>query len=327
MLRSDWRAGVRSPRLRLVAARTPRPLRRESLLSVCLAAAPMVTLARLAAGSALILGLASGCAATSTPVVDSGSQRAVESADPSSAPPVYLKGVGSKGYPSLAPLLRSITPAVVNISVDSETRLEQHPFLRDPAFRRFLERFDLSLPESMQRQRTQSVGSGVIIDAARGYVLTNAHVIRDATAITVTLKDRRSFRATLIGSDASADTAVLRIRPVKAPALRFGDSSALEVGDFVVAIGNPFGIGQTVTSGIVSAVGRGSVAGNTLGELIQTDASINPGNSGGPLVNLAGEVVGINTALIGPTGGNVGIGFSVPSNRVQRAMRKIIGRR
>jgi serine protease DegQ len=157
--------------------------------------------------------------------------------------------------------------------------------------------------------------------------LTNAHVIRDATAITVTLKDRRSFRATLVGSDASADTAVLRIKPVRAPALRFGDSSALEVGDFVVAIGNPFGIGQTVTSGIVSAVGRGGIAGDTLGGLIQTDASINPGNSGGPLVNLAGEVIGINTALIGPAGGNVGIGFSVPSNRVQRAVRQIIGQR
>lgn len=276
----------------------------------------------------LVLGLLSGCASTViTPPLDSGSQRDEGATGQRSALPVYLKGIGGKGYPSLAPLLRPITPAVVNISVDSETLLEEHPFLRDPAFRRFLERFDLALPESMQRQRTQSVGSGVIIDAARGYVLTNAHVIRDASEITVTLKDRRSFQATLIGSDASADTAVLRIPAVSAPALRFGNSSALEVGDFVVAIGNPFGIGQTVTSGIVSAVGRGGIAGDTLGGLIQTDASINPGNSGGPLVNLAGEVVGINTALIGPSGGNVGIGFSVPSNRVERAMRRIIARR
>ncbi|WP_201221159.1 trypsin-like peptidase domain-containing protein [Halochromatium roseum] len=276
---------------------------------------------------ALILGLASGCAGTALAPLDTGTRSDSASADRGGALPAYLKGIGSKGYPSLAPLLRPITPAVVNISVDSETRLEEHPFLRDPAFRRFLERFDLPLPESGQRQRTQSAGSGVIIDAKRGYVLTNAHVIRDATEITVTLKDRRSFRATLIGSDASADTAVLKIPPVRAPALRFGDSSALEVGDFVVAIGNPFGIGQTVTSGIVSAVGRGGIAGDTLGGLIQTDASINPGNSGGPLVNLAGEVVGINTALIGPSGGNVGIGFSVPSNRVQRAMRRIIDQR
>ena len=276
----------------------------------------------------LVLGLAGGCASTAVVApLYSGSDQHPKAADQGDPQPVYLKGLGGKGYPSLAPLLRPITPAVVNISVDSETRLEEHPFLRDPAFRRFLERFDLPLPESMQRQRTQSVGSGVIIDAARGYVLTNAHVIRDASEITVTLKDRSSFRATLIGSDVSADTAVLQIPPVSAPALRFGDSSALEVGDFVVAIGNPFGIGQTVTSGIVSAVGRGGIAGDTLGGLIQTDASINPGNSGGPLVNLAGEVVGINTALIGPSGGNVGIGFSVPSNRVQRAMHRIIGRR
>ncbi|WP_462321108.1 trypsin-like peptidase domain-containing protein [Halochromatium sp.] len=278
----------------------------------------------------LVLGLLSGCASTAVVAPLDGTspgERTEADADSGAALPIYLKGIGGKGYPSLAPLLRPITPAVVNISVDSETLLEEHPFLRDPAFRRFLERFDLPLPQSMQRQRTQSVGSGVIIDAGRGYVLTNAHVIRDASEITVTLKDQRSFRATLIGSDASADISVLRIPSVSAPALRFGDSSALEVGDFVVAIGNPFGIGQTVTSGIVSAVGRGGIAGDTLGGLIQTDASINPGNSGGPLVNLAGEVVGINTALIGPSGGNVGIGFSVPSNRVQRAMNRIIGRR
>jgi serine protease DegQ len=227
----------------------------------------------------------------------------------------------------LAPLLRPITPAVVNISVKSKHHLEEHPFLRDPAFRRFLERFDLPSPQPMEREEAQSVGSGVIIDARRGHVLTNAHLIRDASEITVTLKDRRNFRARLLGKDERADIAVLQIPAVRAPQLRFGDSSALEVGDFVIAIGNPFGIGQTVTSGIVSAVGRGGIAGDTLGDLIQTDASINPGNSGGPLVDLAGEVVGINTALIGPSGGNVGIGFSVPSNRVERAMKRILARR
>jgi S1-C subfamily serine protease len=234
---------------------------------------------------------------------------------------------GLSGYPSLAPLLRPITPAVVNISVKSEHRLEDHPFLRDPAFRRFLERFDLPSPQPTERELAQSVGSGVIIDARRGRVLTNAHLIRDASQITVTLKDRRNFKARLLGKDDRADIAVLQIAAVRAPQLRFGDSSALEVGDFVIAIGNPFGIGQTVTSGIVSAVGRGGIAGDTLGDLIQTDASINPGNSGGPLVNLAGEVVGINTALIGPSGGNVGIGFSVPSNRVERAMKRILSGR
>lgn len=231
------------------------------------------------------------------------------------------------GFPSLAPLLIGITPAVVNVSVISEVVLEDHPFLNDPEFRRFLKQFDLELPDPSEIQERQSVGSGVVIDADHGLVLTNAHLIEDASEITVTLKDRRSFKARLVGSDIDTDIAVLRIQPVSTPRLRFGDSSDLEVGDFVIAIGNPFGLGQTVTSGIVSAVGRTGIAEDMLGELVQTDASINPGNSGGPLINLAGEVVGINTALIGPYGGNVGIGFAVPGNRVQRAMRRIIGRR
>jgi len=268
----------------------------------------------------------SGCApATMAP--RAGCEGATTAASDAGLETLMVERPGLPGYPSLAPLLRPITPAVVNISVESEHRLEQHPFLRDPAFRRFLERFDLPLPQPMQREHAQSAGSGVIIDAERGYVLTNAHLIRDASEITVTLKDRRNFKARLVGLDERADIAVLRVPPLRAPQLHFGDSSALEVGDFVVAIGNPFGIGQTVTSGIVSAVGRGGIAGDTLGDLIQTDASINPGNSGGPLVNLAGEMVGINTALIGPSGGNVGIGFSVPSNRVERAMTRILARR
>ncbi|AGA89880.1 trypsin-like serine protease with C-terminal PDZ domain [Thioflavicoccus mobilis 8321] len=251
------------------------------------------------------------------------------------APPLAAAGDGATfpyrkargGYPSLAPLLKRVTPAVVNISVVSEVAKSQHPFLRDPDFRRFLEKFDLPMPDFSGTERRQSVGSGVIVDGNRGVVLTNYHLIEDAKEVTVTLKDQRSYAARLLGGDARADVAVLQIKPVEIANPRFGNSDELEVGDFVIAIGNPFGLGQTVTSGIVSAVGRSGIAGSHLGDLIQTDASINPGNSGGPLINLAGEVVGINTALIGPTGGNVGIGFAVPSNRVRVALDRVLARR
>ena len=234
------------------------------------------------------------------------------------------------GNPTLAPLLRQVTPAVVNVAVETQIPLQDHPFLKDPNFRRFLETMDIPFPESLEGGRQQSVGSGLIVDASHGYVLTNAHVIKNASRITVTLKDRRSFSARLLGTDAAADIAVLVLNTVPAglSALQFGDSDRLEVGDFVLAIGNPFGIGQTVTSGIVSALGREGVGGDGqgLGGLIQTDASINPGNSGGPLIDLNGRVVGINTALLGPTGGNVGIGFATPANRAQAALRRVIAR-
>ena len=231
-----------------------------------------------------------------------------------------------RGYPSLAPVLRRVTPAVVNVSVEADVSGDDHPFLRDPEFLRFLEKFDLPLPDKSADGRRQSVGSGFIVDARRGYVLTNRHVIENARSITVTLKDRRNYRAVLVGSDSGADIAVLRISPVPSGlrALKFGNSGNLEVGDFVLAIGNPFGIGQTVTSGIVSALGRQSLGDDGIGDLIQTDASINPGNSGGPLVNLRGRVVGVNTALIGPSGGNVGIGFATPGNRALTAMNRML---
>jgi serine protease Do/serine protease DegQ len=162
------------------------------------------------------------------------------------------------------------------------------------------------------------------VDAARGYVLTNHHVLRGAEQVIVTLKDRRQFPAKVVGSDPGTDIAVLQIPAQSLSALRFGDSDALQVGDYVIAIGNPFGIGQTVTSGIVSALGRSGLTPAGYEDFIQTDASINPGNSGGALVNLRGELVGINTAIIGPSGGNVGIGFAVPSGMARAVMTQIV---
>ena len=222
------------------------------------------------------------------------------------------------GVPTLAPLLRDVTPAVVNISVATMVPQRHNPLLRDPFFRRF---FDL--PEDAPARRRQSAGSGVIVDADRGYVLSNHHVVARAESVTVTLKDNRRFEAEVLGSDPGTDIALLRIEADGLAALTIGNSDALEVGDFVIAIGNPFGLGQTVTSGIVSALGRAGINVEGYEDFIQTDASINPGNSGGALVNLHGELVGINTAIIGPSGGNVGIGFAVPVNIATAVMDQL----
>lgn len=225
------------------------------------------------------------------------------------------------GKPSLAPLLREVTPAVVNISVVTQQRVAANPLFQDPFFRRFFELPEQQQPRSVPRQ---SAGSGVIVDAQAGYVLTNHHVVEDADEIVVTLADRRRFDAELIGSDAGTDIALLRIEADGLTALNIGDSDALEVGDFVVAIGNPFGLGQTVTSGIVSALGRSGLNIEGYEDFIQTDASINPGNSGGALIDLDGELVGINTAIIAPSGGNVGIGFAVPTSMAAEVMEQLL---
>ena len=225
----------------------------------------------------------------------------------------------ARGLPTLAPIVNQVTPAVVNVSVVTRAPMEDNPLFRDPFFRRFF-----NLPDRPQQRKEQAAGSGVIVDAARGYVLTNHHVIKDAEQIIVTLKDRRSFPAKLVGADPGTDIAVLQIAAQNLSALRIGDSDALQIGDWVMAIGNPFGIGQTVTSGIVSALGRSGLTVEGYEDFIQTDASINPGNSGGALVNLRGELVGINTAIVAPAGGNVGIGFAVPSVMARAVMEQIV---
>ena len=221
------------------------------------------------------------------------------------------------GLPTLAPILEKVTPAVVNIAVLQRSPEADNPLLRDPFFRRFF-----GMPPESQPQI--AAGSGVIVDAKNGYVITNAHVVKDAREVLVTLKDNRRLPAKLVGADAGTDIALLKVEPKNLVEARFGDSDALQVGDFVVAIGNPFGIGQTATSGIVSALGRSGLSVEGYEHFVQTDASINPGNSGGALVNLKGELVGINTAIIGPAGGNVGIGFAVPAFIAQAVMDQLI---
>src|SRR5579862_3044105 len=222
--------------------------------------------------------------------------------------------------PSLAPMLSRVTPGVVNIAVRGRVK-EQNPLLQDPFFRRF---FNLPQNQQTEERETQATGSGVIVDAARGYVLTNGHVVENATRIEVTTKDNRRLTARLVGRDADTDVAVLQIPAEHLTAVPMGDSDQLQVGDFVLAIGNPFGLGQTVTSGIVSALGRSGLGIEGYEDFIQTDASINPGNSGGPLVDLKGECVGINTAILAPGGGNIGIGFAVPINMARRVMEQLI---
>jgi Do/DeqQ family serine protease len=225
----------------------------------------------------------------------------------------------NQAMPSLAPMLERSMPAVVNISTSTDIEVAQNPLLQDPFFRHFF-----NVPNQSRKQQKNSLGSGVIIDSEHGYVLTNNHVIDKADKISVTLNDGRLLNAEVVGKDPEADVAIIRIPTSNLTELPFADSSQVKVGDFVVAIGNPFGLGQTVTSGIISALGRSGLGIEGYEDFIQTDASINPGNSGGALVNLRGEFVGMNTAILAPTGGNVGIGFAIPSNMIMTIKESLV---
>jgi len=232
--------------------------------------------------------------------------------------PAFAEG---QPIPSLAPMIEKTRPGVVNIATRGSVDVQNHPLLNDPLFRRFFKGFE-NLP---QRKEVKSLGSGVIIDADAGHIVTNFHVIDGADEIAVTLHDGQQLEATIVGSDPEADVAILKVDHANLTHIPFADSSKLRVGDFTVAIGNPFGLGQTVTSGIISALGRTGLGIEGYEDFIQTDASINPGNSGGALVNLRGELVGINTAILASGGtGNVGIGFAIPINMVRELTNQII---
>ena len=230
--------------------------------------------------------------------------------------PLVMNG---QEMPTLAPVLEGVTPAVVNISVSGKKVTKQ----AIPEQFRFFFGPDLP-PDQIQEQPFQALGSGVIIDSDKGYVITNFHVIQEADEIKVILKDGREFTAKKIGEDQQSDIALLQIKAKDLSQVKLANSDQLRVGDFAIAIGNPFGLGQTVTSGIVSALGRSGLNIENLENFIQTDAAINSGNSGGALINLRGELIGINTAILGPNGGNIGIGFAIPSNMVKDLTDQII---
>ena len=230
------------------------------------------------------------------------------------SPGVPVEGVATDPL-TVSPLVRATSPAVVNIAVQQPSPALQNPLLQDPFFRRYM-----GVPDEALRP-VISAGSGVIVDAGGGLVVTNFHVVRNAQAVEVGLQDGRTFAAEPVAFAPELDLAVLKIRGGKLPSLPLGDSRKLSVGDYVLAIGNPFGLGQTVTAGIVSATDR-ALGDNDPRRFIQTDASINPGNSGGALINTDGQLIGINTALISPNQGNVGIGFAIPANVVRDVLER-----
>lgn len=241
---------------------------------------------------------------------------------PASASASLPSAVNGESLPSLAPMLEQVTPAVVSVLVEGKKNTQNQSI---PEQFRFFFGPDFPVPSSPERQ-FRGLGSGVIIDAQSGYIVTNYHVINDADKIRVALSDGRETQATLVGGDKLSDIAIIKLdkKISGLTQIKMADSDHLRVGDFSVAIGNPFGLGQTVTSGIISALGRSGLNIENFENFIQTDAAINTGNSGGALVNLKGELVGINTAILGPSGGNVGIGFAIPSNMVKNLTEQII---
>jgi Do/DeqQ family serine protease len=238
---------------------------------------------------------------------------------PLAAPPVLPLKAPPGTEATLAPLIARVTPAVVSVAVSGRMAVQQNPLLQDPMLRRFF-----GIPPGPVEREFQAAGSGVIVDAEKGYILTNNHVIEHADRITTVLTDGRRLRAKLVGTDPQSDVAVIEVPPGNLTSIVVGDSDQVQVGDFVVAVGNPFGLSNTATLGIVSALGRTGLGIEGYEDFIQTDASINPGNSGGPLVDLKGEMIGINAAIVGPAGGNVGIGFAIPSNMARAIMDQLV---
>jgi serine protease DegQ len=226
---------------------------------------------------------------------------------------------GADGIPSLAPLLKKVTPGVVSIAVKGRIGEEQNPLLKDPEIRR-----SLNMPKGAKSVEVSGAGSGVVFDAKSGLIVTNNHILEYADEITVVLSDGRKLPGKRVGGDAETDIALIRVAAEGLTPIPLGNSDKLEVGDFVLAIGNPFQIGQTVTSGIVGGLHRSGLGIENYEEFIQTDASINPGNSGGALVNLRGELVGINTAVVGDNGGRTGIGFAIPVNMARAVVDQIL---
>ena len=228
--------------------------------------------------------------------------------------------VASTPLPSLAPMVKQVSPAVVSIQTRGKVREQRNPLMDDPFFKRFF-----NMPDSPAEREFQAAGSGVVVDSKQGYIITNAHVIDNASEITVFAEDDRQFKATVVGKDTATDVAVLKVKDANLPEIAMADSDTAAVGDFVVAVGNPFGLQHTVTSGIVSGLGRSGLNEDGYENFIQTDASINPGNSGGALVNLRGELVGINSAILsGNGGGNIGIGFAIPTNMARAVMEQLV---